>query len=250
MTASLKSELERVYGYTSAEVAFDKAIALYLNHGGTVERAHMLLDRRAQMAGKGQTICDSQQAIADSRQPIPEPGGHLTRETLTPIAPSAREPIPGSGQTALATQFGGAADQEPKPGRGGQQHAESQSTIAPAGRAAVPGGEKANPRLQSSSAVPSAAREPSEAFRQALARDRIQTNHIWLDTNKTSDGRYWSAVHPSEFPSMHRDSTVARVIETVYGPFNQKQLNMPLGELITPAMEKKIIRALERHNAA
>jgi len=94
------------------------------------------------------------------------------------------------------------------------------------------------------------AREPSDAFRRALAQDRIQTNRIWLDTRKTSDGRYWSAVHPREFSGMKRDGHIATVIEKVYGPFNVKQMNTPLADLITPAMEKKIVRMLEQQHAA
>lgn len=66
-----------------------------------------------------------------------------------------------------------------------------------------------------------------------------------VDKIMTSDGRRWGGVSPIEFKGMQRDARMSVAIEKVLGPLNQKQLQMPLRDLMTDDQFKRAIKAGE-----
>ena len=110
-------------GWTKADNTFETAIALYLNHGGTIARAHWILDRHKETAGKGHVTDAPHATVADPRPPN---AGHIGDEDQGRPA-GTRGKIPDSGQSAIEIPAPRAADQ----GRGSLSMAEAHAKGAP-----------------------------------------------------------------------------------------------------------------------
>lgn len=100
-STAMKAALESA-GFDANEMRFLTDLSRYLNNGGTVPRAHVLVDEAAQrMPGEGQVGPASKEAICvapSSRQPIASGEGHVSAapKSASLTLPPAREPSPSA----------------------------------------------------------------------------------------------------------------------------------------------------------
>lgn len=258
-------------GITAAGVEFKKACALYFNKGGTLAEFDRIgAEVRHEMGKIGQNtnVREDRMPAADLSHPMPE--GQCPRVQQEPLSTADGQPKPSEGHLSCVQQdySGRAPARSPIPSEGHPQSVHrDHKARAPAGnpngggdqiprvhqdqRMIVPSADpfaskKASlrPPIKATDSVPSA-RDLDDAFRRALTRDRMQNAAIWLDLNKTSDGRYWSKICPYEFEGMERDARTVHHIKFVFGEFNHKQRNTPLGKLLTPDLQKKLAHRVD-----
>jgi hypothetical protein len=94
MNTTLGEKLRKA-GYLPREVRFSIALSEFLNNGGTIERAHALVDQAAeQMQGKGQVL-----HAAEAFLPVPDALQTHGDKGLTADAAKARSAMPASPNT-------------------------------------------------------------------------------------------------------------------------------------------------------
>lgn len=208
-----------IAGMSPADAAFNKAIALYLNSGGTIERARAWLDAAAaRMPGMshGPIVSNDHQTNAQTRQPVEDARGQCAVVDKDQIANA----LPSSSNRGGGDQSNGAQKSQPRivsPVRE-PNHEPEADVVMPA---------KATPPLPP-------AREPSPAYLKAAGESRREAARNILYRFKTSDGKYWGDVTPNEGIGVRRDGIRHMALMSACGKLNEKQMEMPYAQLLTP----------------
>jgi hypothetical protein len=239
-------------GLKPRDVEFDRAIAVYLNSGGTIDEARDRVDlaaKRMPVMDHGEIARQSQVLNVQPRQTSEDVRGHPFVVSNGPsVNASPSSPVEdGGGQTLIASD-GHAELAPPSSSNRGQEaiaDVPSRATILvpPAGEPSA-GGESHHavaPKRQSKHALP--ASEPSAAYLKAAGEYRLQAARNALYRHKTSNGAWWGDVHPYEVVGMTRDNIRGMALMSACGPLNPKQMQMTFAQLLKPnqaeiAMEK------------
>jgi hypothetical protein len=231
-------------GLKPRDVEFDRAIAVYLNSGGTIEGVR----ERVEVAAKRMPVMDhgavarqSQFLNVQTRQQAEDVRGHpsVVSDDLSVNASPSSPVEDGGGQTRIASD--GHAELAPpssSPSAGADHfdHAQkSHSALVSFSDSPIAGGEShhaAAPKRQLKHALP--ASEPSAAYLKAAGEYRLQAARNALYRHKTSNGAWWGDVHPYEVVGMTRDNIRGMALMSACGPLNPKQMQMTFAQLLKP----------------
>lgn len=224
MAAALKEA-----GISPRLAALNKACALFLNQGGTIDEWQ-----------RQRTVVDEYfSRMLNSGQPTGAQSGHASHSTV-------QQPIPDSGQLSRASNgpHTSATVGNPNQSEGLSKRAnhDGQTPIAPA-LSSIASEAISTAPAKASASIP--ARDPSAGFVQAsIAANREIAKSI-LYRVKTSDHRWWGDVHPYEIEGMHRDSLRGKALLAACGALNTKQMRMPFRDLLS---DTKATVAMNRAN--
>ena len=196
MSKTTMGEALKAVGMNPAEYRLAAAIHEFMKQGGTVERAHALVDEAAKrIPGEGQDAraSDGHTAVADARQQVE--------------GEEANDRLP-QGHVENASS--------PSLDRGGEGHV---------------GGAQSR---QQPTALP--VREPSPAFRAASLESRKDAARSVLYKHRTSTGQWWGDVHPYEVAAMARDTIRGTALMAAAGALNAKQMQMTFSQLLAPKL--------------
>lgn len=259
----MKHAFEKV-GINKEDMTFHMHVLKYFESGGEYERGIAIYNQAAEKLGKkgqSQGVQHDQCVLASLPRPMPEGQSSDVRQDHLALADGL--PMPSEGQLrgvhrdqnmladarpqTLSEDHDADVQQDPVPDvstehplPGGHQPPAQQGLVRSANGQPKASGEASVPLPHRATQPMPPAREPNEAFRRALMDDRMRNAAIWLELNKTSDGRAWAKVAPYEFAGMERDARFVRHVKFVFGEFNQKQMNTPLGKLFTADMQRKL----------
>jgi hypothetical protein len=106
-------------------------------------------------------------------------------------------------------------------------------------------GPRAN-ALQPRRVSPVPPREPSDAYRRALAESRKKSATILLEVRMTRTTNVpWGSVRPREFPAYIGDGDICWGISEAFGPFSEKQKDMQLREFLPDHIFRKALLLAE-----
>jgi hypothetical protein len=239
-------------GLKPRDVAFDRAIAIYLNSGGTIDDARHRVEaaakrmpgmdliscaangqssgvqtrQQADDGGAARDVPQGQNTPASPSSPVEDGGGHpgcVSNDQRSAVSPSSSSSA-GVDQIVYAPESQGpsvSSSANPNPGGGGQALGahKSQTTVV------------------------SPASEPSPSYLKAAGESRLQAARSILYRYTTSTGKFWGDIHPYEVGSMTRDHLRGIALMSALGPLNPRQMKMTFSQLMTPkqaqiAMEK------------
>ncbi len=210
-------------GVKPEDIAFDRAISLYLNNGGTIARAYARLDLAAEKLPEGhsafahgglQPTADRQPYLPEDGQPSRAGDGH------SKIATSRETSLLGEGHVERA--------------EGQWQHADSQQPQAD-GRdhRYLANGPLSN--------VPPV-RDPSAGQVAAMAKARAEAAKSIFDRAKTSTGRAWGNVCYRELDQLANDGVLAAGIKARIGGVRGNDRHKTVREFLSPLEFHALLR--------
>lgn len=212
-------------GLRPEDIEFDRAIALYLNNGGTIARAHERIERAAEHLPEGHVAGahHGQVLVADRQTNLPR-GGQATRvdSGQSAFAAERENSLLGEGQAAFADGHPeNALSQQPQAdGQGQPLHADSHQICA----------------------QPVRDRDPSEGQVVAMAKVRAEMAKSIFDRVKTSTGRAWGNVNYRDLDELAGDGQFAVMLKNYIGSIRGNERYKTIRELITPLQFHALLR--------
>lgn len=228
MQTAFAEQFER-RGLIPREVALKAALALFFNNGGSIERAHALIDSVADKMGSGGhvTVVRSGQTINADASQQNESAGHFSGAT------DANKRLP-----ALSTERSG----------GQTISAEKASGHSPSAATRRDG---AGPLRSADKAIPSVPRPVSPLYLAAARRGAQQIALTVLDSYRVRDGRAIGDLTFGELVAM-RGANIreASVLKQIKNHVANAESNLRVRDAIKPdVLEKMIQRAAEVEDA-
>ncbi len=210
-------------GIKPEDIAFDRAISLYLNNGGTVARAYARLDLAAEKLPEGPSSAASNgQPVHADRQPyLPEDGQRTCADTGQPSVATSRETsLLREGQYEFASgHLDNALSQQP------QADGQGQACIASGLSVHAP-----------------PVRDPSAGQIEAMAKVRAEMAKSIFDRAKTSTGRAWGNVCYRELDQLSNDGALAAGIKNRIGGVRGNDRHKTVREFLSPLEFHALLR--------
>ena len=210
-------------GLRPEDIEFDRAIALYLNNGGTIARAHERIDRAAEHLPEGhiENADNDQLERADRQTNLPQ-GGHCSdADNGHSLCAAERETsLLGEGHRPTADGHAERAlSQQPEAdGQGQKSLADGHNVDAPP------------------------VRDPSEGQVVAMAKVRAEMAKSIFDRVKTSTGRAWGNVNYRDLDELAGDGQFAVMLKNYIGSIRGNERYKTIRELITPLQFHALLR--------
>lgn len=224
-------------GVRAEDVAFDRAIALYLNSGGTIERARARLEYVAwRMRGRGQSQCadNGQAGVADPALPDPLYGGQdsVADDGQRLRASMQRTETLGEGRgTGVDNGQSASANTQQSNADGMGQNV-----------AVVIGHERCVPLV----------REPSIAQIAAVSKAKEAVALSVFDREITRTGQMWGNVVYRDLDQFVVDADIAQAVKSYIGHIRGNDRHKMIRELMSPRQFSQLlsrVRAEKNHAA-
>lgn len=235
-TETLLSARLQSAGLRVEDIAFDRAVALYLNSGGTIERARARLEVAAErMRGKGQ-LGGADNGRAEFADPVLSDPLHRGHESYADNSQTQRAPMQRNETL----------------GEGPIEDADGRLPAANTQQPQADGMDQITDAVTGHLAFVSPVREPSIA--QIAARSKVKEDIALsvFDREKTRTGQMWGNVYYRELDQFVVDADIAQAVKSYIGHIRGDDRYKMIRELMTPrqfAILLSKIRAEKNHAA-